>query len=488
MSITTRIKDAYAALRGQTGLTGRGSAVASSQDQFSRMLQVSYERSQIHRDIQRMDKTCPIISTSHSIYADRSTGMEDPNLDVFQVAVEPATQSDHPANQGTVDRSQSEIDALIRRTDLRPELWQVARRTPEFGNEFRENLIDGDEIVELKLLPEHTMWPLMDARGNRIPGYVQRLENGISDPIAFSELEIIHFKFGELDGFLGTPLFGCARKDWKRLNMSEDVTAIARLESLGARWIYDVPVGTNDPPEKQQAAINAFKANMTQMDYWNQSNNSIEKWETPKGIVRDVFLPNDGSNRGGVTMLDPNNTQLTNLADLEYFLNRLITASRIPKRYFPFEGSTPKLSEGGGTSEDKHFACALMSLQMSLKQGMTQLFDRQLLLKGIDPSSVRYVIRMADINTTDQLRRAQTQVAAIKAMQILLAEYPELREELPVMLREFAQMSDASFSTLSKVKVEPKPEPVVPVADPNPAPDNRTPIPGMGNPDAKANI
>jgi hypothetical protein len=478
-SLTSKIRSAIKAFRAAgSPEVGRGSVVASAYERLGQMFRISHERNQIHRDLNRMDKDDEIVQFALTTIANRATGMEDPTLDAFQVALEPDTAYEFPASEPAIEEARREIADLVQRLNLRTEVWQIARRTPKYGNEFREVLVDAKtgDIIGLKLLPEHTIWPAINNRGDRIPGYEQRLENNAGEAIKFTEWEIIHFTFGELDGYLGTPLLGCARKNWKRLNMAEDVTAIGRLVRAFAKWVHRVPVNANDSVQQKRESIESYKNAMTKLDVFNTESSSIEKWEVPEDVKTNFFIPDDGSGKGGVDMHDPTNAQLQNLADIEHFLNRLITATTIPKRYFPFEGSTPKLSEGGGSAEDKHFACTLMFVQMILKKGMAELFDRQLILKGIDPRSVRYVIRMADISTTDQMRNAQTQVALSKVAETWLKQYPELRDSLPVFLREFTKISDASLAELSTVEVKPLPKPVTPAATP-PA-DDRTQLPG----------
>ena len=479
MKLTTRVKTAIEAFKSVGAvMSGRGSAVASAfLQQISKIFTVGTGRTTQHKDMDIMDKNDAIVKFSLDTMANRATGMEDPALDIFQVSVMSETSYDFPADERTVARTQKEIDGLIQRTKIKPELWQIGRRCPKYGNEFREVLIDGDNIIGLKLLPDHTMWPRMDDKGSRVPGYEQRLIDGFGTPTMFTEWEILHFAFGEIDGYLGTPMFACVRKDWKRLNACLDMMVFARLGKSFARWIHHVPVGSNDPADAKDKAINDYISKTTKAPMYNTSTSSVENWEMPEGLFTNHYLADDGTNRGKVEMLDPQNAQLQHLGDIEHIMDRIITASGIPKRYFPFEGSTPKLSEGGGSSEDKHFACALMYLQMILKKGLAELFDRQLLLKGIDPMSVRYVIRMADINTTDQLRGAQTEVALAAVMERLLKLYPEMREKLPVMLREFTKLSDASYSELSVIKVQPPKE--EPVATPSNTPDDgRTQLPG----------
>lgn len=476
------LKAGIAALRGKPE-SGKGSAFATSSDQMSNMFRVSRERTQTHADLDYMFDSSEIVSFGHKTYADRATGIDDSALDVLQVSVEPQTQNPNPANTSTVKKAQFEINTLIDRADLRPELWQIDLHTPLFGNEFREVLLDQNtfDIMGLKQLPEHTMWPNLDKMGTRIPGYQQRLDSVYSEaPINFAENEILHFTWGRIKSGLGTPQLSCARTNWNRFNLSMDMLAIARVE-MQARYDHAVAVTPNAGFNAWQESIEAYKKNMTSLDHFNEKSLSIEKWKLPTSILRHFFRPDDGSGRGGIQILDPQNTQLVHLEDIMLSLDLLLSALGIPKRFFPFEGSTPKLSEGGGTAEDRHFACLIMALQMVTKRGLKQLFDLQLALKGIDPTSVRYIIRMADINVTDQLRAAQTKVALATTVDKWLKNYPEMRNELPVLIREFMPISDASVSTLSAVKVEEaKQEPQPPVAN---VPDDRTQLPGSGSDD-----
>lgn len=493
-AIPERIKNAIAAFRGSvaSAVTGIGSAVASTIEQVSRLFQVSGERSKIHKDIERMDKDSEIVSSGLDALASRAVGMEDPTLDAFQVTLEANPISEFSISDAEVKRAQLEVDRLIERLDLRLLSWQIARFGVKFGNEFREAVVDYDlmEIVRLKQLPEHTMWPKVDKDGNRLPGYEQKLDGLFQAPREIPEFNCIHFTFGELDGYLGTPLLRCARKNFKRVDLALDVTAIARLVRGFPKFEHKVPVDHNSGVSEWQKAIDVYKEKIQKVGVFNQRSSTLEEQESPSDVSSDFFIPDDGSGRGGVTMHDPSNEALKDVTDILLLIDLLITALHVPKRYFPFEGSTPKLSEGGGTAEDKHFACTIMLVQAMLRKGFIDLFNRQLLLKGINYKAIRYVIRFGDINTTDQLREAQAELVLAKVAEIWLKLYPEMREQIGIMLREFAKVSDASMPILSALKiVEQEPEPDDTTDDGNAAGDDkRTAVPGMGNKEARANV
>jgi hypothetical protein len=471
-----------------TDIVGKGLASATSMIALARIFTVSHERNKVHKEMDRMDKECEITKFAHDAIASRTVGMEDKSVDSLVVMVQAEEQPDDTqVSDSVIKRAQHEINQLIKRTNLKFESWQIVRRNIKYGNEFREVLIDAktNDIVGLKLLPEHTMWPRMDERGNRIPGFEQRLDGitGGLKPIEFADYEIIHWSFGELDGYIGTPLMACARKTWNKLQMMENATAIARMRRAFMRFVHHVPISTDWPLADRQKAIDVYKEKMSMLSIFNTSSGGMEMQEDPSSVSTDFYIPDDGTKRGGVDMLDPGNAQLQNLSDLEYFRDRFLTATTVPKRYFPFEGSTPKLSEGGGNAEDVHYAATLRLCQMILKQGLASIFDRQLLLKGIDPGLVRYVIQLGDINAENQLTRAQTQMTAARAMDLILSKYPEFRENVAVMLRNYTSMDDASISQLLKVEIKDLPEPNKSGAD-----DKRVDIPGKGNPNAKGKV
>ena len=423
-----------------------------------------------------MDKEDEIVKFALNTIASRALGLEDTTLDAFTVDVQAEEDIDgNKADESVIKQARWELKQLNKRLNIQNESWQIVRSFVKFGDEIREILIDTDtmDIVGLKHLPEQTIIPNTDERGNRIPGYTQVLEQNVSGaPITFAEWEILQFSFGEIDGYKGSPLLDCARKNWKRLNLAEDSTALARLIRAFSKFIHKVPVNSSWDTPRQQKTIDEYKAKMTQLKEFSQDPASYGEASWPMTVSTDLYLPDDGSGKGGVEMLDPENAQLQNIKDIEHFVDRLITATHLPKRYFPFEGSTPKLSEGGGNSEDKNFACLLVMCQNIFKQGISKLYDRQLAMKGIDPNSIRYVFRMADINTIDQLRMAQTELSLAKTLELLTGQFPGMGEKVSVLLREYTRMSDASLAEMENVKYVP------PVA--KTAIDNRVQLPGTG--------
>jgi hypothetical protein len=89
-----------------------------------------------------------------------------------------------------------------------------------------------------------------------------------------------------------------------------------------------------------------------------------------------------------------------------------------------------------------------------MKAGLEKVFVIDLLLAGIDPTNLIFEWRMAEISTTDQFRVSQTQLNRAKTMESWITKYPELANELDVMVREFSGFSDVTKGALSKVKVE----------------------------------
>lgn len=464
---------------------GKGQVNANFMSPIGTEFQVAYERSEVHRNMDRMDGDDGVMTYAMSLIADRALGMEDVTLDAFEVTVAREEDEDEYAiTDVQLKKANNEIRRLNKRLKVQGQSWQIIRKGVKYGNDPYEILWNQDtlEIEKLKPLPEHTVWPRYDKQGNELPGYVQRMEGMVKSDsdIVFADYEILHFRFGEIKGGLGTPLLKSSRKDWNRLNLALDCTGRARLIRAFMKLVHYVPVGMDWVIDKVKETIEAYKQKMSMTKVFNDQNNAVTLQNAPLEVSTDIFIPEDGSKRGRVEMLDPENAQLQNIKDIEHFMDRMICATHIPKRYFPFEGSTPKLSEGGGSAEDKNFAGLLVRCQNMLKEGLSKLYDLQLAAKGIDPRGVRYVWRMAEINTTDQLRYAQTQLALSKAGELMLKAYPEFRDEIEVFLREYARLSADSLRKLSAVELKPLPDPEPAAPDNAGSAKSRTTLPSVG--------
>ena len=257
--------------------------------------------------------------------------------------------------------------------------------------------------------------------------------------------------------------------------MALDATAVARMIRAFVKLIHNVPVGKDWTPNQQLAAITNYRNAMTRRPLYDQTDDATTQENYPISVNTDFFIPNDGTGKAGVEMLDPENAQLQNIADIEHFTDRLIAATTVPKRYFPFANSTAKLSEGGGTAEDKHFAATLMMCQMMLKVGYEKVFRLELAAHGIDPESVRFDWTMAAVNTTDIFRVSQTMLNNIKSLQILLQLYPEFRMQSSTILKEYTTLSDNAKSVLGKIELDKEYKPQGPGAV-----SPRTTLPALG--------
>ena len=470
--------------RVNSAIAGRGSVDTLGSSWMGELFRVTYERQQIHKDIALMDESDELVSFALGAIASRALGYEDRSIDAFTVSV-------HTKDGKVHEDAQEIVDNLIERCELRHEAYQIIRKGVKFGNEAREVVWDLSQdfpmVDHIQHLPEHTIWPNKTPRGQRLPGYVQRPEfmpPGASE-VAFDEAEMILFTYGEEENYLGTPLLKSARKNWKRLSLALDSTAMARLIRAFMKMVHRVPVGSDWSPQQKKQALEDYKSVMTKRQIFDQSQGSITEEAWPATVSTDLYLTDDGSGRGDVTMLDPENAQLQNITDIEHFTDRLIAATTVPKRYFPFANSTAKLSEGGGTAEDKHFAATLMMCQMMLKRGYEKLFKLELAARGIDTSNIKFDWTMAAINTTDMFRVSQTEVNNMQSLTSLLTIYPEFRLEVSTILKEFTLISEAAKAILGKIELDPDYK----IPTKGGGQDDRIQMPGLGaGPEARKRV
>ena len=411
-----------------------------------RLWQVYYDRRAIYFDLRDMDRNDPVVSTALSVIADCVVGYEDVDIDGFEWTMEVKNE-----------KALKILNDLKHRLRLGSEVWQIVRRFTLFGEEFRELVVDGDlNIVRFKSLPSYQIMPNFDVWGNKIAGWKQRPETNIPQQVVdFEEWQIIPFIAGAKVGYFGTGLMTSARRSWRRLQKMSDGMAIARMTRAYDKLLHRVPVKPEWDFRRQQEVIVNYKGNMTKRRGLDASGNVYLR-DDPTTVETDFYVPDDGTNRGGIEVLSAQNMQLMNVEDLNFHLNELMCALQVPRKYLNFPSPRGALTDAGLTAEDIQFARTLRQRQAVLREGLLLLAQWALLFHGFLAEELGVGIRMAKISTHDHLQNAKIQFTMAQAAslfsQTLLAgglppdlvadKYMDLSEADKLLLADFMQESD----------------------------------------------
>jgi hypothetical protein len=385
-----------------------GAAETASMSISHQAWRVAWDRRSMYFDLREMAQNDPLISTALDVIADCATGFEDTDTDSFQWTMEKGNEQ---ALQILTD--------MTKRCELGPECWQMVHGFVQYGEEYREVVVDEEMVVRSFVsLPSYTISPKVDARGNKSGGWEQRPEGVYQKaPLQFAEWQIVPFVYGVKRGHYGTGLMLPARRTWKRLVRVEDGMALARLIRSYDKIVHEVPVPANAPLAQQIAYIQEYRKNMLKRRGVDEDGNLLQR-DNPFQVETDIFLPNDGSNRGGCTLLEGKNNQLQYIDDVLYHQATLIARTKVPAKYLNLTRKSGALTDGGMTAEDIQFARTLRQVQAVLRHGLVRLGSYALAMQGYSADDLGVSVNLPKISTEDVLKDAKIQFTEAQAAEI----------------------------------------------------------------------
>ena len=127
---------------------------------------------------------------------------------------------------------------------------------------------------------------------------------------------------------------------------------------------------------------------MTTTTTINPTTGALEQQNNPANVTTDYYLtvgPGD-SPKTGVVSLDPQNQQLQQIPDMEYFQNLLMAGLEVPKAYVGLERDVNSKATLG--YQEIHFLRQCGALQRTVNTGVEQVLDLAFTLAGIHPQEV----------------------------------------------------------------------------------------------------
>jgi len=356
-------------------------------------------------DLRDQDMNDPLISTALDVIADCATGMENPAEDAFMWQFD----QNNPA-------AEKILQEMKIRTDLGHECWRIVRGFVRDGEEFREVVADESYTIRrFKFLPNYQVTPSLDPYGNKSPGWEQRLDGAnFGRPILFAEWQICPFIYGARRGYYGTGLMMPARRTWKRLTKMEDGMAMARMIRAYDRLVHHIPVKEEWDERRQLDKVRNYYQSILRRRGIDQDNNLFWR-ENPYQVETDFFLPQDGSERAKIEILESKNNQLMNIDDVLYHQALLLARTKVPAKYLNLVRKSGALIDANLSAEDIQFARTLRQVQAVLRQGLLRLAHYALAFQGYDADAIGVGVILPKISTEDQLRDAKIQFTASQA-------------------------------------------------------------------------
>jgi hypothetical protein len=439
--------------------TDTGVLASAARSLARQFLSVENTRSAIYRDVDEMDDTSEETSTALDTIADNVTTSEDGAQLSWQIVCKDT-------------RVLEALEACAKRAELHQQTFGFARNIVKRGDVFAEVVVngspDGSElwITRVKQLPPRTMVrnrlasglppmgvPTYDDTGKltSAPGShaFEQYDEGTNKLVAaFLPWQIAHFRHnwdGETQ--YGESMMKTSRQSWRKLLAEEQALVIARLMRAYMKLVWYVDTTGQSKQEKKRA-----------LEEFQQAVQVSQRQDThrdaPFSVMSDIYVSDSWlklaagevkESRTRVVPIDPKNEGMTQIADVEYMENKLLSTLRVPKAHMGFERDVN--AKATLTTQDIQYVRFLRRVQQQLGQCLTQIFDTQLIVLGFDPDQIEYTIEWPRLNASDEAEdaladynRARTDAIYLKN-NVVDAEW---------VMRERLGLDDAAVAELKK--------------------------------------
>lgn len=242
----------------------------------------------------------------------------------------------------------------------------------------------------------------------------------------------------------GQSILRAAVKVYTQLKFVENMILLSRLTNSVRRNIFSINVGEVDPKQAFET-IKKYSDLLKKDINLNLADDLYNSAKHTAAFDEDIFIPvSDPKNDIQITTVG-GDVNIAEQYDLEYLLNKLFAALKIPKAYLNYEQDLNARSTL--IQLDIRYARSVSQLQTTLITGLTRLANIHLAYLGLDPDAVDFTITMTSVSAIDQearLEQKQNSVGVARDMWDVLTtmndtlttirdtEVPDTSVDLPV--------------------------------------------------------
>ena len=332
-----------------------------------------------------------------------------------------------------------ELDFVMlhrRMLNLDRRTWDMAKNLYIQGDLFIELITNPenpkDGILGIQKLPAESMYRIETTKGKLVefqqskegPDYESLTRAPLSQAtdaeimqsrsIRFAPNQIVHIRIGDDRKTFypyGQSLIEPARGPAHQLRLMEDAMIVYRLVRAPERRVFYIDIG-NLSGSRAEAFVERMKDQFRKKKTASGSARTQtggasaveERWHAPSSD-EDYWVP---VRTGGNTRIEtlPGAQNLGEIDDAVYFRNKLFTALNFPKNYFSTEDvQATRISL---SAQDVRFARQIERMQGSIEDGLWQIADTHLRLRGFPEEMYEdLVIRMTPPSEWRELSRAE---------------------------------------------------------------------------------
>lgn len=392
----------------------------------------AYTRLQYYQIYDEMDDTVAYISAALDIISDDATQPDSNGMIIKVVA--------------TSEKVQNITQDLIDRLEIEEKLAQWARVIAKYGDFFLQiHTSEGKGITRV--------------RDNIYPSWVERKDYD-GELVAFTGSEeslngkfyapwdYVHFRHKaefskyddrinnlnndvlddhDLTSYYGQSILRSAIKVYSQLRFVENMILLSRLTNSIRRNIFMINVGDVSPDKAFETVKNY--ADLLKKDIALDLDKGI--YDSQKKTMtydEDIFLPVSDTKNDVRLETVGGDVNIAEQYDLEYLLNKLFSALKIPKAYLNYEQDLNARSTL--IQLDIRYARMVARLQQTLRGGLLRLCRINLALCGIDPDSVDLDIQLTPVSTIDTEAKSQEIKSKLDVANSLWSTLNDINEKL----------------------------------------------------------
>jgi hypothetical protein len=380
------------------------------------------------------------------------------------------------------EEAKKEVEFMMRNRlmlNMNRHSWTWFKNLCIMGDFFVETVINPDNpkegIYKAIPLPPESMYRIETTKGKlieyqqskegpdyqaivRAPLVSQAAEAELNQSMAirFSPFQIVHFRIGDDRKTFypyGQSLIEPARSPAHQLRLMEDAMVVYRLTRAPERRVFYVDVGQL-PPFKAEAFMerlkDQFRKRKIAQNRGTPGANQVEERWQPPAADEDYWLPIRPQSQTRIETL-PGAQNLGEIDDAIYFRNKLFTALNFPKNYFANEDA--QATRVTLSAQDVKFARMIERLQSHFEDGLLELAERHLQLRGYPDNSFEDLkIKMTPPSDWRELSRAE--VVNGRYGNATTLKSGQLMADWDIMVKILKYTEDEAEEMLSRLKIQ----------------------------------
>lgn len=246
-------------------------------------------------------------------------------------------------------------------------------------------------------------------------------------------------------------------KIWRELSLLENSLLLNRITKSSIVRIIGVEVG-DMPKENVPKHLMGIKQLIEQKSALN-TDKSMNEYTNPGPMENNVYIPTRNGQGSITTQQVGGDIDVKGIADLDYFRDKLFGVLKVPKQYFGFTEDGAGFNGGQSLSIiSSRYAKTIKRIQNTMIQAITDVINLMLIDKGLDSYINKYVIKMQEPTTQEEMDRRDNmsnKIAVATDIMNLLAEMEDASAKLQILKALLSNIiSDADVMNIIQEQID----------------------------------